>query len=228
MRVLDLFCGAGGATKGLQRAGFHVTGVDIKEQPKYCGDAFIRADAMIFPLEGFDLIWASPPCQAFTALKTAHNARPHPDLLTPTRERLKASKTHYIMENVEGAPMFHPLVILCGTMFGLFTSDGSAELRRHRVFEHSFPIGLVPPCQHRGPVIGCYGGHARDRRRTVTVTSKGGGYNAKNGRPSLGIQKAREAMGIDWMDSYGLSQAIPPAYSQFMGEQFLRSRDLSI
>ncbi len=222
MRALDLFCGAGGASMGLHRAGFEVVGVDIKPQPRYPFE-FVQADAMTYPLEGFDFIWASPPCQAFTALRTMKNARPHPDLLTPMRERLIASGIPYVIENVPGAPMFHPLTILCGTMFGLGSLDGKGELQRHRIFEHSFPLGLVPKCRHGEVVIGCYGGHARDRRRAVTVTSKGGGYNANKGRPSFGLAAAREAMGIDWMNSYELSQAIPPAYSEYIANAFFDS-----
>src|SRR6185437_7851072 len=77
VRALDLFCGAGGATKGLQNAGFHVTGVDLKRSPRYCGDVFIQADALTVDPRGFDFIWASPPCQAHTSLKTMPNAKPH-------------------------------------------------------------------------------------------------------------------------------------------------------
>lgn len=90
-RALDLFCGAGGATKGLQRAGFHVTGVDNRPQPRYCGDAFHQADALTFPLEGFDFIWASPPCQAFTSLRFMPTAKAHPNLIPQTRARLIAT-----------------------------------------------------------------------------------------------------------------------------------------
>src|SRR6185437_11282689 len=89
LRALDLFCGAGGATRGLQLAGFHVTGVDIKPQPRYVGDAFHQADAMTFPLDGFDFIWASPPCQKYSLIRK--NSRPddeHPDLVAPIRRRL--------------------------------------------------------------------------------------------------------------------------------------------
>lgn len=136
-RALDLFCGAGGATKGLQLAGFHVTGVDIKPQPRYVGDAFVRMDALQADAGEFDFIWASPPCQAHTSMKTMHNARPHVDLIPATRALLQASGRPYVIENVEGAPLIHP-ILLCGTMFDL-GCDG-AELRRHRLFECSFPI----------------------------------------------------------------------------------------
>jgi DNA (cytosine-5)-methyltransferase 1 len=151
-RALDLFCCAGGATKGLQRAGFHVTGVDIKPQPRYCGDAFHQADALTFPLEGFDFIWASPPCQAFTALRFMPTAKDHPNLIPETRARLVEANIPYCIENVPGAPLGDSgyLIMLCGTMFGLQTRDGRAELRRHRLFETSFSIPLRPACQPWG------------------------------------------------------------------------------
>lgn len=210
IKALDLFCGAGGAARGLQQAGFHVTGVDLKHQPRYCGDVFIQADAMTFPLDGYDLIWASPPCQAFTAMKTMWNAKPHLDLLTPTRARILASGIPYIIENVPGAPMSN-YVMLCGTMFGLGL-DG-AELRRHRHFEVSEPPILRPPCAHgtSEAVIGVYGGHGRDRRRTSNTQH-------------FATAERRIAMGIDWMSGAELSQAIPPAYSLFLARQFLAAR----
>lgn len=226
-RALDLFCCAGGATKGLQRAGFHVTGVDIKPQLRYCGDDFHQADALEFPLEGFDFIWASPPCQAFCALRFMPTAREHPNLIPKTRARLVGSRIPYCIENVEGAPLGESgfLIMLCGTMFGLQTADGRAELRRHRLFETSFSIPLRPPCQHGIRVLGAYGGHVRDRCRAVTVTGSTPQTNVDRNRTreTFSIEDARAAMGIDWMTMAGLSQAIPPAYSEFIGRQFFGS-----
>lgn len=205
-RLLDLFCGAGGAARGYQQAGFYVVGVDIKNQPRYAGDEFIQADAMTFPLEGYDAIHASPPCQGFSDLRSMHNAKRHADLLTPTRERLQVAGAPYAIENVEGAPMSN-YVVLCGTMFGLGWRD--AELRRHRWFELDCPPLMVPQCQHRRRrVIGVYGGHGRDRRRTVNTQD-------------YSTAAQREAMGIDWMMGNELSQAIPPAYTKWIGEQLL-------
>jgi DNA (cytosine-5)-methyltransferase 1 len=210
-RALDCFCGAGGATKGLQMAGFHVTGVDNRPQPRYCGDAFILGDALEVPLEGYDFIWASPPCQAFTALKTMHNAKPHPDLLTPMRGRLADFSFPWVMENVPNAPLAKGSVMLCGTMFSLGIPAANAELRRHRWFEANFPL-LTPSCQHSaGRVCGVYGGHGRDRRRT-----KDGMFNTR---------ERKEAMAIDWMKDAELSQAIPPAYSHFIGKQAIQFLD---
>jgi DNA (cytosine-5)-methyltransferase 1 len=162
-RALDLFSGAGGAARGLQLAGFHVTGVDIRPQPRYAGDVFIHGDALEVSLDGYDFIHASPPCQAHTAMKTMPDAKEHPDLIPATRSRLVASGLPYVIENVVGAPLISP-ILLCGTMFDLGCKD--AELRRHRLFECSFPM-LVPQCQHgrRAAAIGVYGGHLRNRRR---------------------------------------------------------------
>jgi DNA (cytosine-5)-methyltransferase 1 len=208
-RLLDLFCGAGGATRGYQLAGFHVTGVDLKPQPRYVGDVFIQADALDYLREHgheFDVIHASPPCQAFTALRAMYNALPHDDLLTPTRELLKALGKPYIIENVPGALMTDYLM-LCGTMFGLGTGD--AELRRHRHFESDPPIYMAPLCNHGGRVIGVYGGHGRDRRRIANTQD-------------YSTQERREAMGIDWMTGNELSQAIPPAYTEYIGRQLMK------
>lgn len=209
LKALDLFCCAGGATRGLQMAGFHVTGVDVRPQPRYCGDVFHQADALTFPLDGYDFIWASPPCQAHTSMKTMHNAKPHLDLIPETRARLKASGIPYVIENVVGAPIDG--FTLCGTMFGLGVDD--AELRRHRLFEASFPI-LAPRCNHNsGETIGVYGGHVRNRRRRPGSTSRG--------VADFSIKQGQAAMQIDWMTLAELSQAIPPAYAEFIGRAAL-------
>jgi DNA (cytosine-5)-methyltransferase 1 len=210
-RALDLFSGAGGATKGLQRAGFHVTGVDLFAQPRYCGDAFIQADALSPPvdLREFDFIWASPICQADTAMKTMHNAKHHERLIEPTRALLIASGVPYAIENVEGAPLINP-VTLCGTQFGLWCDEW--ELRRHRPIETSFPV-LGHPCDHKRATLGIYGGHVRDRRRRP-------GSHAR-GLQDPPIAVAHRLMEINWMTLQELSQAIPPAYSEFIGRRAL-------
>lgn len=284
-RALDLFCGAGGATKGLQMAGFHVTGVDISSQPRYCGDVFHQTDALKFPLDGFDFIWASPPCQAHSVLRALQKGKEYPDLIPATRERLVGSGLHYAIENVEGAPLGASgyLIMLCGTMFGLETADGHAELQRHRLFETSFSIPLRPACQHNSRAISVYGhkgmpglsnerkkvltvvghtpvdntggrrhclsvtgngmgqrvsksravisvhgGHAIDRKRAITVTGNTAQTNTVRNRDRevFSTQDARDAMGIDWMGMKGLSQAIPPAYSEFIGRQVLNVLDV--
>lgn len=218
-RAIDLFCGAGGITKGLQRAGFHVTGVDLKAQPRYCGDVFIQGDALEAGLGGFDVVFASPPCQAHTAMKTMHNARQHPDLIPATREKLQAFDGPWVMENVVGAPLVNPLT-LCGTMFGLGCED--AELRRHRLFESSHFL-FQPNCCHGQRV---YGGHLRNRRRARTIGVYGEGVRdsvrkADKGVSDFDVNQGREAMGIEWMTLAELCQAIPPAYSEFLGKQVM-------
>ena len=116
-RLLDLYCGAGGAAMGYHRAGFDVVGVDIAPQPNYCGDEFYQADAMTFDLDGFDAVHASPPCQRFANV-TRWRGTPadHPDLLAPMLERLRAQSTPWVVENVpEAVP--RPDLILCGSSF---------------------------------------------------------------------------------------------------------------
>ena len=221
-RLLDLFCGAGGAAMGYHRAGFDVVGVDIKPQPRYPFE-FIQADAMTFPLEGVDAVHASPPCQAFSAMKTMPNAKPHDDLLTPTRARLQAWGGPYAIENVEGAPMQN-YITLCGTAFGLGVREANAVLRRHRRFEiRPAPPLFIPPCAHGAPrVIGVYGGHGRDRRRIRPATVGVGGHSVRDGTQQFSTEERREAMQISWMTGAELSQAIPPAYCEFIGKQLLR------
>ena len=175
-RALDLFCCAGGATRGLQLVGFHVTGVDLVRSAKYCGDVFVRADPLAYleaaDLGAFDFIWASPPCQKFTSMRHAPGTKAHLDLIAPTRARLKASGKPYCIENVVGAPLIDP-VTLCGSMFGLRTPDG-AELRRHRLFETSFPLVAPSECRHEGPVLGIYGAQVRDRRHPASLNDCSG------------------------------------------------------
>ncbi len=213
-RALDLFCGAGGATKGLQRAGFHVTGVDIKPQPRYCGDAFFQADALTFPLEGFDFIWASPPCQAYTAVCATRRAKgkEYPRLIGHTRRRLESSGVDWVIENVPSAPL-RSGIILCGLNFGL-------PLLRHRRFESSFLLLAPPHIRHsRGMAV---------RGEVFTVAGSFGGSTNNGKRKSCFYMRARRAeaeraMGIDWMDEKTLMQAVPPAYAEFIGRQALES-----
>lgn len=206
LRLLDLFCGAGGAAMGYHRAGFEVVGVDINPQPRYPFE-FHQADALEYPLNGFDVVHASPPCQKHTCLKSMWNAKKHKDFVSPTRNKLIESGALYVIENVPGSPLLAPLK-LCGTMFEL--SAGPYDLRRHRLFESNVEI-IQPRCNHiKGkPVIGVYGDHVRCRRRNGDLPM------------ALGRPLAQEALGIDWMNWKEMSQSIPPAYTEFIGRQLI-------
>jgi DNA (cytosine-5)-methyltransferase 1 len=209
VKALDLFCGAGGATKGLQMAGFHVTGVDLSPQPRYCGDAFFQGDALEFPLEGYDFIWASPPCQRYTpgAAKwgTSEN---HPHLIPPIRERLLSAGTPFVIENVAAARkhLRNP-IMLCGTMFDL-------GVFRHRLFESSFL--MLQPTHHT------HTGKIGDGKYQ-TVTGHAGGSSKRDGWKAGGVAEWRLAMGIAWMVGDELAESIPPAYSKYIAERFLQS-----
>ena len=232
-RLLDLFCGAGGAAKGYADAGFEVVGVDINPQPNYPFE-FVQADALEHlrddmlswgqPLDAIDAIHASPPCQAYTSLQSMRNAGQHPELIGPTRELLEATGLPYVIENVEAAlPHMRAVATfrLCGTSFGLGTYIQSHprlrvsswyELRRHRYFETNWPIGLIPDCAHYGRTVGIYGDHLRLGRRSSQGEFSG----------LMAMKYGREAMGIDWMLRWDeLKEAIPPAYTEFIGRQLL-------
>ncbi len=203
MKALDLFCKAGGASMGLHRAGFEVTGIDIEPQPHY-PFAFHLGDALDANLDGYDFVWASPPCQAHSTMtKRWGKDRPdvHPRLIEPIRAKLKAWGGVYVIENVVGAPLENPFM-LCGSMFGL-------RVRRHRLFEASFPV-LAPTCDHaqQGPVVPVYG-HA-------------GGSSKRDGLRFPGTDAWRAAMGIDWMTGNELAEAIPPAYAEWIGRRAIK------
>lgn len=224
-RLLDVFCGAGGAAMGYSRAGFEVVGVDIAEQPNYPFE-FVKQDALwilevlvrrgsLCPsaesrywLRDFDAIHASPPCQASSSLRSMWPEREYPELIPPTRELLIASGLPYVIENVVGADLARAPqldgtwgVELCGSSWGLGVERG--HLRRHRLFETTFPVPQ-PPCRHRGPAVGVYG-H--------------GGHSGKH--RMLYRAEASEAMGIDWMTRDEMTQAIPPAYTEHIGRFLL-------
>ena len=206
--LLDIFCGAGGCTKGYQRAGFYVIGVDIKPQPNYCGDEFKCMDALEFLNTHWDgilrtaaAIHASPPCQRYSALSNAtKNAHAHPDLIGPVRELLLASGLPFVIENVPRAPLNNP-VQLCGSSLGL-------RVLRHRLFETNFPL-KAPPCEHKGTVSdGSYVGH-RDGGRVLPGRVR---------PPLWSKQQKMEAMGVDWfITAKELREAVPPAYTEHIG-----------
>lgn len=198
LRALDLFCCAGGASTGLHRAGFDVVGVDIQHQPRYPFE-FHQADALKYPLDGFDLIWASPPCQQFCALRTREDLSRYPDLIEPIRARLIANGKPYIIENVPGAPIRKD-VVLCGGMFGL-------RSYRHRLFECSFPVDQPAHPKHVVRV------NRRGENRKAHWAN--GGFLTITG--DIGVYAGPEAMGIDWMSGEEMSEAIPPAYAEYIG-----------
>ena len=206
-RLLDLFCGAGGATKGYQRAGFYVVGVDIKPQPRYCGDDFLLMDAMWYPTDlaqtaGFDAIHASPPCQDHVRARGGAAKHGTGWMLAETRQRLEACGLPWVIENVPGAPMRADYK-LCGCQFGL------RRLKRERWFETSWNgFAIRPPCDHPEPVISVTG--------TGTPTGTWKHYG------SVSLTTFRETMGIDWMSRPELSQAIPPAYTEYIGRELLQ------
>ena len=203
-RLLDLFCGAGGAAMGYHRAGFEVVGVDIKPQPHYPFE-FHQADALTFPLDGFDAIHASPPCQLFSRaghLRTAQGGKSSAiNLIPETRALLMASGLPYVIENVPGAPLDG--VTLCGSMFGL-------GVRRHRIFQSGAPLTTPGPCHHReqGRPVGVY--------HVINDHVPSGGTTARN------LEEGQAAMGIDWMTWKELTEAIPPAYTEWIGAQLLQ------
>lgn len=201
MKALDLFCCAGGASMGLHRAGFDVTGVDIAPQPRYPFN-FIQGDALEADLSGYDFVWASPPCQRYTvAQNAAKNADAHPDLVEPVRAKLEAWGGPWIMENVVGAPLRNPAT-LCGLALGL-------KVKRHRLFESNVFL-MTPPCpSHDQDYFVIFGHEVRNRR-----------HGDKAGRKNK-IADGRAAMGIDWMTRGELSEAIPPAYSLFLARQII-------
>ena len=189
-RLLDLFCGAGGAAMGYHRAGFDVVGVDIVRQKHYPFE-FHQADALAFPLDGFDAIHASPPCQGYANVtRWRGNQDDHPRLIEPLRARLLGHT--YVIENVMDAPLREP-TMLCGSMFGL-------PIRRHRIFECSFTLEAPPKCAHR--------------KWHLAFMHKGERAYA-------------DAMECEWMSGKVARQAIPPAYTQWIGRQLKDALDNS-
>lgn len=194
---------------GYAHAGFDVVGVDLAPQPRYPFE-FHQADAIAFVRDHwqeFDAIHASPPCQAYSTATKDHSK--HPDLYAPTRDALLATGLPYVIENVEGAPLRDP-VMLCGTMFpGL-------RVIRHRLFESNVTL-TVPEHPAKHPLVFTHdrrkAHHGRLDQDTAFVQVTGGG-NAT-------VANKRAAMGIDWMTGRELNEAIPPAYTEFLGSQLL-------
>ena len=199
LKLIDLFCGAGGCSVGYHRAGFEVVGVDNKPQKNY-PFKFIQADALSIDLSSYDMVHASPPCQRFSI--STPNPGKHPNLISATRDVLIKSGKPYVIENVPHAPIT-PDIILEGGLFGL------DKIKRKRHFETHPPIfKLRPKIVYPGPVISVTGHGTTSGNRTTW------GRNIK-------VAEMRQAMGIDWMNRDELSQAIPPAYTEYIGKIFM-------
>lgn len=234
-RLLDFFCGEGGASEGYRRAGFDVIGVDLIPMPLYPFafvqmDAFKALDVLLtfgcitdntgrhWNLSCFDAISASPKCQGSTGVQNLGRARNgsypvHPDQITPLRSKLIATGLPYVIENVIGARrlLVNP-IRLCGTMFpGL-------KVYRHRLFESNFPLTEPHHTPHHDNTPSA--GNGVSRKGYISVCGTGGvrGFNEK-ANPILPYWSM--AMGIDWMSRHGLAQAIPPAYSEYVGKQLI-------
>ena len=218
-RLLDLFCKAGGCTKGYQMAGFHVTGIDIEPQHHYCGDEFIQCDAIEFiQLHGreYDAIHASPPCQGYSCLRFLPwlKNKSYPMLIDPTREELKKTGKPWIIESVGGSPLIG--ITLCGMMFGL-------PIYRHRKFETSFFL-LQPPHEKHEVVIG-HGNGINHRKQSLNAGSRKESWGNSRIITVAGNQfsmtEGKRAMEIDWMNKTEIAQAIPPAYTKYIGNCLL-------
>lgn len=231
-KLLDLFCGQGGASAGYATAGFDVYGVDLEPQPNYPypfaeGDAhdildWLHAgfgitftlpdgDTEILFSRDFHAIHASPPCQAHSTITP--DPSKHADLIPGTRERLQKMGQPWVIENVEGArkKLVDPFR-LCGSSFGL-------KVRRHRYFESSAQL-TGRACSHatQGQPVGVYGQHG-DKRGAVPRPNGG-----SRGVKARDIAEARQVMGMPWADWYGCAQAIPPAYAEHIGKQLLEAQ----
>lgn len=229
MKLLDLFCGAGGAAMGYHRAGFdEIVGVDIEPQPHYPFN-FIQADAMTFPLEGFDVIHASPPCQGYSIMRNLPWLRDkkYPMLIEPMEARLRESGIPWVIENVMGAKL--PANWLCGGMFGL-------PFFRHRYFHSSFYWLQPGHPPHEGTVRNGrkLGSRARDivaigdkKHRGKELAFKdfenGAQRIGANVGHAAGVKLVREVMGLPYMTRDEITQAIPPAYTEYIGRCFTAS-----
>jgi DNA (cytosine-5)-methyltransferase 1 len=198
---------------GYHRAGFDVVGVDIKPQPRF-PFTFVQADALEYCAahgHEFDVIHASPPCQAYSVTKSIHG-NDHPDMVASTRKALQATGKPWVIENVVGAPLFSPLM-LCGSMFpGL-------RVYRHRLFESNPQLHFAPASCHHTFKMPASKGQYHELNGSNFITCVGHNFKAADGRI---------AMGIEWMTRAELSQAIPPAYTEYIGRQLLQALSMEV
>lgn len=214
-RLLDLFCGGGGSAVGYHRAGFDVVGVDIVQQYEYPFE-FHRADASDWSFDGFDVITGSPPCKRWTTARSDDHYRlrlfdPHPDCLTPLLDRLADESRPWAVENVVGAPMPTGSVRYCGSSFDL-------DVRRHRLFASNVELH-APPCRHewQTPRFTSLYWNSRKLGRLASVV---GVYGSLQGSGDT-LEVRQRAMGISWLPNDRLTQAIPPAYTEHVGQQLM-------
>ena len=211
-RLLDLFCGAGGAAVGYHRAGFgEIVGVDIAPQKNYPFE-FVQGDALEYVAEHgheFDAIHASPPCQDYSRAVRHLSSPGYPRLLEPTQEILESLDCSYVIENVIGSPI--PMqstlfgqhgVYLCGTMFGL-------RIWRHRLFATNFEVALPGPCVHSEPGMNPYNPQGRERLDDERGSTEREAY-------------WREHWGVGWMKRDEGREAIPPAYTEHIGQALIQ------
>ncbi|GHH69500.1 DNA cytosine methyltransferase [Promicromonospora soli] len=241
-KMLDLYCCQGGAGMGYHQAGYTVYGIDIEPQPRYPfafhqGDVLTALTTLLtggaldfhhrdgrvewLTLADFAAVHASPPCQAYSITKHTHD-NAHPELVEPTRAGLVATGLPYVIENVVGAPLVEPLM-LCGSEFDLTATDTDGtplRLERHRLFESNVFLLGAGGCRHtrRVQVAGVYGSGPTDRRqdgRHRRAGGRNGGYT-----PTKPV-RSELLGGVDWMTLHGQAQAVPPAYTRFIGAQLL-------
>ena len=210
LKLLDLFCGAGGASLGYEQAGFHVTGVDILPQKNYKGE-FIQYDALQYLIKFhhlYDVIHASPPCQAYSRASAPHrkNGKTYPDLISPLRDILLITEKPYIIENVRNAPLINPF-ILCGSMFNIPTY-------RHRLFESNVPIKIPFHPKH----IYKSQKYGRPKDTQNPMISYVGHFS--------GVEYVQQFTGLTWLTQKELAQSIPPQYTKYLGTQILKSNGI--
>ena len=208
-RLLDLFCGAGGAAMGYHRAGFEVVGVDNKPQPHYPFE-FHQADALTYPLDGYDAYHASPPCQAYSSCTKMEQRKNYQKLINATRDKLLGTGKPFVIENVLGAKKeLKANLLLCGTMFGL-------PIHRHRLFE-MFPSIMIlsTPCKKKSDVVYITGSRRDKNGNYVTEPSS---------------QERKDIMDMQWATISEIDEAIPPVYTEYIGKYLLKAveRDIEL